>query len=61
MAVMTKTYQLVLQKNMHKWNDKNKLIIIKGMMHALVNKQPWLSNKMPNDLLKVVNHTLKIY
>ena len=41
-------------KNLHVWNPKSKLNIIKEMNHSLGNTQPWHESKMPNHMQQVV-------
>ena len=46
-------------KNLYKWSENSKLILINNMGHALGNKQPWLAKKMPKDLKKVVKESIQ--
>jgi len=46
-------------KDLHKWNKNSELILLKNMGHALGNTQPWLSEKMPKDLKKVVSESIQ--
>ena len=45
-------------ENMHKWNPKSKLLLVKNMDHALGNTQPWLDKKMPYFMEKVVDESI---
>lgn len=45
-------------KNIHKWNPKSELFMLKDMNHALGSTQPWQEKNMPKDLEKVVNQTI---
>ncbi|MEE9349012.1 MAG: alpha/beta hydrolase [Flavobacteriaceae bacterium] len=44
--------------DMHHWNPKSTLELIKNMNHGLGNTQPWPYEKMPNDLAIVVKKTI---
>ena len=44
-------------ENLHKWNQKSKLIGIKEMNHPLGCTQPWEKNEMPVHLAEVVKKT----
>lgn len=46
-------------KDLHKWNENSELILLDNVGHALGNRQPWLSEKMPEDLEKVVNESIQ--
>jgi len=45
-------------ENLHKWNPKSELFMLKDMNHALGSTQPWQEKNMPEDLEKVVNKTI---
>lgn len=44
-------------KNLHKWNPKSTLEIIKGANHVFEARHPWDTNKLPKALKEVVNKT----
>ena len=45
-------------ENLHKWNPKSELFMLKDMNHALGNAQPWKEENMPKDLEKVVKQSI---
>jgi len=52
---------VVLQQeaeNLHDWIPKSKLIIMKGMDHALGCTQPWNKSEMPTYLKQVVKYSI---
>ena len=45
-------------ENIHQWNPKSELVIIKDMNHPLGCTQPWKNDKMPIHLNEVVKHSI---
>jgi pimeloyl-ACP methyl ester carboxylesterase len=45
-------------ENLHSWNQKSKLICIKGMNHPLGCTQPWKKDEMPVSLAEAVKKTI---
>lgn len=45
-------------KQLHKWNPKSKLEIIEGANHVFGVSHPWISNKIPDALQKVIDITI---
>ena len=45
-------------ENIHQWNPKSELVIIKDMNHPLGCSQPWEDDKMPIHLNEVVKHSI---
>jgi pimeloyl-ACP methyl ester carboxylesterase len=45
-------------ENLFSWNHKNKIERIEGSDHVFLSKHPWDSNKLPEDLNKVVYLTI---
>lgn len=45
-------------KNLHTWNPKSELIIIKEMTHTLGCTQPWEHSSMPIHLKEAVKHSI---
>ncbi|APY10895.1 alpha/beta hydrolase [Seonamhaeicola sp. S2-3] len=45
-------------ENLHKWNPKSTLEIIKGANHVFESRHPWDTNKLPKALKEVVNKTI---
>ena len=45
-------------KQLHKWNPKRKLEIIEGANHVFGVSHPWISNKIPDALQKVIDITI---
>ncbi len=46
-------------ENMHQWNKKSTLFMVKEMDHALGNTQPWNENTLPKFMKPVVEKTLE--
>ena len=46
-------------KNIHSWNPKSTLLLIEEMNHPLGCTQPWLGEKMPIHLEKVVKKSIE--
>lgn len=45
-------------KNLHAWNPKSELVILKEMNHSLGSAQPWNESKMPIHLQQVVKNSI---
>lgn len=46
-------------ENLHRWNPKSKLIMIKGMNHTLGSSHPWEKSTMPKFLKQVVEESYR--
>ncbi len=45
--------------NQYSWNSNNQFVKIEGGNHSFDSVQPWQENFLPNDLEKVIKHTLQ--
>ena len=45
-------------ENMHKWNVNSELFMVEDMDHGLGNLQPWLEEKLPEFMVKVVDKSI---
>ncbi|MFD1292994.1 alpha/beta hydrolase family protein [Lutibacter holmesii] len=46
-------------ENLHSWNPKSELVIVKEMNHPLGCTQPWTATEMPVHLAEVVNYSIR--
>lgn len=46
-------------KNVHQWNPKSELFVVKNMNHALGCSQPYTEKEMPSDLKQVVAKSIQ--